>query len=65
MTNLVYGWRTQKTATGFNWVVYSMGYKIETVVLEMGNRPNRSQATAAAKRAVMKYRRPDGAKRAA
>lgn len=52
-----YGWSTQKTATGYKWTVHGFTYGQGQETLNQGVKPTRAQAIAAAKKAVMPYRR--------
>jgi len=54
---MVYGWRTEKTATGYVWQIYSVGYQIPLTVIRSGACATRAQAMARAKRNVMPFRR--------
>lgn len=47
--NLVITWRTQKTDFGFEFRVFTVGYKMESVTLRVGFAPTRAKAVRQAK----------------
>ena len=53
-----YGWSTKKVDDGYEWQVTGVTYQKPTAVLAKGKAKTRPQAVAAAKKAVMKYRKP-------
>lgn len=54
---MIYGWNTTKVDDGYEWTVYGVEYQKPTVTLVRGKCATRARAVAAAKRAVMPYRR--------
>jgi hypothetical protein len=54
---MAYGWNTRQRDGQFYWSVYSVEH-LKTTTLVEGTCPSRGRAIAAAKKAVMRYRRP-------
>ena len=66
MSNTTYGWSTRKVENGFEWAVVSSeiraepsasGRYIDTETLHKGTKKTRAQASGAAKKVCLSYRK--------
>jgi hypothetical protein len=58
--NMVYGWKTTKTQSGYVWSVYKFAYQVSTVTIKSGTLSSRSKAVAAAKKWMVYLKKTNG-----
>jgi hypothetical protein len=58
--NMVYGWQTTKTQSGYVWSVYKFAYQVPTVTIKSGTLSSRSKAVAAAKKWMVYLKKTNG-----
>ena len=58
--NMVYGWQTTKTQSGYVWYVYKFAYQVPTVTIKSGTLSSRSKAVAAAKKWMVYLKKTNG-----